>query len=179
MVAENSVAISLSTRLEREISVISLSRRDTSRKMTFISFCCCSGSEILLIVSAALRSEDSGFLSSWATSAAKPAVAAILCCSSSVMSMSDSDSLPISSRRRGNRFIRVDRSRLRRRLSASEARYVIGPVMERASHTLSAIVISVTMPKSWMKTTLTSAISSSILPPLILTISAPRTRRRS
>ena len=73
----DSVAISLSRRLARDISVINRSSRTTSRRMIFISFFCCFWSEMRLIVSVALRSDDSGFFSSCDTSAAKPAVAAI------------------------------------------------------------------------------------------------------
>ena len=97
-----------------------------------MSFCCCSGSEIRLIVSAALLRDERGFFSSCATSAANPAVAAIRFCSSSVRSIRDSDSLPISSRLFGRRCMRAERSRLRRSVSASAASWVIGVVIERA-----------------------------------------------
>ena len=127
-----SSAISVSTRLAWEMSVIRRLSRSTSCRITFINFCCCAGSEIRLMVSAALRKDESGFFNSCATSAANPAVACIRFCNSSVRFIKDSDNCPISSLRSGKRCKRAERLLLRRRFSAALASWVIGVVIERA-----------------------------------------------
>ena len=70
-----------------------------------------AGSSTRSSVSTAERSEASGFLSSWVTSAAKASVASIRCLRLWVMSASARASWPISSRRRGSTGTSTSRSR--------------------------------------------------------------------
>ena len=134
-------ASSASVRAASLMSPISRSIRAISSRMTLVSLARSCGSSTRSSPSTAERSEASGFLSSWLTSAAKASILSIRCLSDWLMSETARASIPISSIRSGKRGTFTSRDRPRRTRCAAIASRLSGRTIVRARNEDSKIEI--------------------------------------